>query len=65
MFNGSGGFFCLWWWLSFLFNVSGGFFVNCDGWVFCLWQWLSFCVNGGSCAFCLMVVIEFFVYGSG
>ena len=40
-----------------MFNVSGGFFVNCDGWVFCLWQWLSFCVNGGSCAFCLMVVV--------
>ena len=32
---------------------------------FCLWQWLSFCVNGGSCAFCLMVVVGFFVYGSG
>ena len=21
-------------WLSFLFNVDGGFFVYCDGWVF-------------------------------
>ena len=33
------------------------FFVYCDDWVFCLWYWLGFCVNGGSCVFCLVVVV--------